>query len=485
MNTNTQPVSTVGNAAAEPVIIRPLGKMERSLWFCDQSSPTNIGVGCELHGDVTDDALRTALRWCQGRHPLLRSVIRRKDGNVFFACHDAATAPEIPLTIGEGTRADEDRVATEEMQAALNGTDHLLARVRLVRLGARRAFLFVVFSHVVGDGYSAVLFLQDVINALGALARDGALAAPTPLPFPLPSEEGIPSEHRGWSGVKKLFAVQKEVGAAIKQFGAKPSPIRVQGNPPPVGRAFKTLGFSLTEDETLGLVAQAKRDQVTVYALLSALLLDAVRPLLEPTTKGSAGPERVVSFASPVDMRPFLTTPAKGQFGFFSSALNHLYRIGETNDLPALAKQVHADLKKSYLQKKVHLHTSPLFASFLSWRWMFPANEKGIAKVVKTTEGMFRTCATSMTFLNDSLEIDETQGITISRPRGHISPSIMGAALYCVTLYKNVLTVHLNYNEGQLSDADAELLNGRFRANALAVGRATTAGAGAAGAAVM
>jgi hypothetical protein len=61
--------------------------------------------------------------------------------------------------------------------------------------------------------------------------------------------------------------------------------------------------------------------------------------------------------------------------------------------------------------------------------------------------------------------------MTVSRPRGHISPSIMGAALYCVLLYKDTLTVHLNYNEGQLSDADAELLNARFKANLLSLGR--------------
>lgn len=482
MKTTTQPASTTTSASAQPVLVRPLGKMERSLWFCDQSSPTNIGLGCELHGEVTDVAIRAALRWCQLRHPLLRSVIRRQDSNVFFACYEPAAAPPIPLEIGDGTRADEDRVAVEEMQAPLNGTEGLLARARLVRLGASHAFLFVVFTHVIGDGFSAVRLLQDVINALGKHAREGAIADPVPLPFPPPSEEGIPAEHRGWSGVKKIFAFQKEVGGQIKAYGAKPSPIRVQANPPVTGRRFKALGFSLTEEETVALVACAKQEQVTVYALLGALLMDAIRPLLE-TTKDGAGDERVVSFASPVDMRPFLTSGVKEQFGFFSSALNHLYKVEATNDLSALAKRVHADLKKSYLQKKVHLHTSPLLASFLSWRWLFPVNEKGIAKVAKTTEGMFRTCATSMTFLNDSLAIDEAQGITISHPRGHISPSIMGAALYCVLLYKNVLTVHLNYNDGELSDADAELLNARFKANALAVGRATAAGA--AGAAVV
>ncbi len=454
-----------------PAIVRPLGKMERSMWFCDQSSPSNIGVGCELGGEVTDEALRSALRWCQIRHPLLRSVIRPGDKTLYFACYDAAGAPEIPLDISEGTPADEDAVAMEEMRKPLNGSSGLRIRVKFVRYGEKRSFLMIVFSHVIGDGFSAALLLQDIINFLGKFAREGAVPDPEPLSYPPPSEQGIAAEHRGWKGVKKLFAAQKEIAADLKRYGAKPSPVRIQTVPAFSGRKIKGQNFSLTDLETSALAARAKQEKVSLFALLGALLLDALHPFLESTKKNDAGRDRVASFAAPVDMRPFLNSSVKEHFGFYSSAINQLCLLREKNDVPELARQLNTDFKKSFVQKKVHLHTSPLLADFLGWRWLFPVADKGVARVAKFTEGMFKSCATSLTFLNESIAVDEGQGIVISRMRGHISPSIMGVAFYCVLLYNNRLTVHLNYNEGQFSEADAELLNERFKSSLLAAGR--------------
>lgn len=455
----------------QPSIVRPLGKMEQSMWFCDQSSPTNIGLACEISGEVTEEALRSALRWCQIRHPILRSVIRPEGKTLYLACYDVSDTPEIPLGIVAGTTEDEDEMVMEEMRKPLVGAQGIMVRAKLLRLGETRSFLSIVFSHVIGDGFSAVLLLQDIVNFLGKHAKEGAIPDPDPLPFPPPSEQGIEVEHRGWQGMKKLFATQKEVAGKIKSYGAQPSPVRTQANPPFSDRKIKCLNFSLTETETQALMARAKQEKVSLYTLLGALLVDAFRPFLESTKKKDAGSDRVVSFAAPVDMRPFLTSSVKEHFGFFSSAINHLCLVGEKNDIPALARDLHADLKKSFMQKKVHLHTTPMLASFFAWRWLFPVTEKGVARIAKITEGLFKSCATSMTFLNDSIVIHEDHGMTISRPRGHISPSIMGTALYCVLLYKNILTVHLSYNEGQFSDADAELLNQRFKNNALAMGQ--------------
>lgn len=440
------------------------------MWFCDQSSPTNICLGCEISGEVTDEALRSALRWCQIRHPILRSVIRPEGKALYLACYDVPDAPEIPLETVKGTTEDEDAVVMEEMRKPLASAQGIMVRAKLLRLGEARSFLCIVFSHVIGDGFSAVLLLQDVVNFLGRYARDGAIPDPVPLPFPPPSEQGIEPEHRGWKGMKKLFATQKEVAGKIKSYGAQPSPVRTQANPPFSDRRIKCRSFSLTEAETQALIARARQEKVSVYTLLGAILVDAFWPFLESTKKKDPGNDRVVSFAAPVDMRPFLTNSVKEHFGFYSSAINHLCLVGERNDIPALARDLQADLKKSFVQKKVHLHTTPLLASFFGWRWLFPVTEKGVNRISKLTEGMFKSCATSMTFLNDSIVIHEDHGMRISRPRGHISPSIMGTALYCVLLYQNILTVHLSYNEGQLIDADAEQLNQRFKNNALALG---------------
>jgi hypothetical protein len=463
--------STVERAAEEPAIIRPLGKMERSIWFCDQASPAHIGLGAEIQGRFTDDMLRSALRWCQLRYPLLRSVILPRNKGLHFACYEASVAPAIPLVIGRGTTEDEDALVQEEMRRPFDGAKEYMVRARLLRLDDDRSFLSIVFSHVIGDGYSAVLLLQEIVNYLGRSVAKGTPSDPEPLPFPPPSEEGIEAGHRGWSGMKKLFAFQKEVAQKIKAYGAQPSPVRVTAGARSKESRLKFRNFTLSEDETRALMARAKQENVSLFPLLGALLVDALHPLLESTHKKGNGSDRVVSFAAPVDMRPFLTHTVKQQFGFYSSAINHLCLSHAENDVSVLSRDLHENLKQSFLKKKVHLHTTPMSASFFSWRWLFPMNERGVARVAKMTEGMFKSCATSLTFLNDSIAIDDSHGMTMSRPRGHISPSIMGAAFYCVLFYKDRLSFHLNYNEGQFSDSDAELLNERFKDNARAAGR--------------
>ena len=464
MSLNADGFGSMNNPAK---IIRPLGKMERSMWFCDQSSPTNIGLGCEIHGCFTDEALRMAFKFCQIRHPILRSVVQNRDNNIYFACHETSHAPEIPLEICVGAIEDENRVVVEEMQKPLNGTQGLLIRAKLIRINQHHSFIVIVFSHVIGDGFSAVLLLQDTINYLGNLTRREVIPDPVPLPFPPPSEQGIPQEHRGWSGLKKLFAVQKEVAEKLKAWGSKPSPVLTRDTPCSSPRKMNCKSFNLTEAETRAFVARSKQEKVSVFALLGGCLLDAFQPSLEPSIQKNGSCGKVMSFAAPVDMRPFLKSSVKEHFGFYSSAVNHLCLLQESNDPVMLAKQLHADLLKSFIQKKVHLHTTPLLAAFLAWRWLFPLTNKGIRRVAKLTEGMFKSCATSLTFLNDSIVIEKHHGITISNPRGHISPSIMGVALYCVLLYNDTLSAHVTYNSDQLSEDDVAALNDRFKRNIL------------------
>jgi hypothetical protein len=98
---------------------------------------------------------------------------------------------------------------------------------------------------------------------------------------------------------------------------------------------------------------------------------------------------------------------------------------------------------------------------------LFAANDKGVRRAARMTDKMFKTCAANLTFISNPPVEPEIGGLRIERARGHIAPSVMGVAFYSVVLYNKVLTVYLNYNDDQFSDGDAELLNSRWRKNAL------------------
>ncbi len=450
-----------------PSVARPLGAMERTMWLLDQASPTNICVGCDIQGEVKDNQLREALLWCRKRYPLLRSIIRKTSGRLYFHCYDNSDAPEIPLDICMGKPEEEDQIATQEMRQPLHGLDGLMIRVKLVRFTDNHSFLCMVFNHVIGDGTSGVMLLKDTIDLLGLQSEHQPLPEVESLEFPPAVEQTITADHRGFKGLRKFFAFQKEIFGEIRTLGAQPRGIRIQDKLPFDERRVKINSFTLDAAETRAIIALAKKEKVTLYALLSAILLDALYPLLESDPKANGTTECVASIAAPVDLRPFLSAGVKEHFGFYSSAISGLYKLSEANDIPTLAKQLQGSIKKRLFRDKVQLHTNPVLSRLFSTNWLFPVSEKGITRLAKITDGMFKANATSMTYINNRPDARKTGNITTSRARGHISPSIMGSAIYCVILNDNQLTVYLNYNETQFKDADAELLNERFKNKAI------------------
>jgi hypothetical protein len=456
-----------GSPEFKPSVIRPLGKMERAMWMFDQASPANICVGCHLHGEITDQAVITALRWSQTRHPLLRSVIVSRAGALHFACHSVEQAPDISLDICTGSPADEDRVVLEEMRKPLSGFDGIMMRVKLMRFSPQHCYLNVVYSHVIGDGFSGILVMRDIIHILAHHVNQTPYPTPVPLTFPVAAEQGITPQFSGFNGIKKFFGFQKRIVNEVFKFGADLSPVRIENNLPYSQRGIQFKGFSLTTAETSVLVERARQEKVTVYALLSAMILDAFYPVLESTQKSGLSPLRLVSMAAPVDLRHFLSTAAKDHFCFYSAAVNGLYKLDSVNNISHLAKQLHTDIRRSVILEKSQLYINPVIAKIIGGRWFFPVNAKGVRRIARVTEKMFKSSATSLTFISNP-DIDKEIGkLSVSCARGHISPSIMGVALYSVILYHNELTVYLNYNESQLSDDDAELLIKRFKSHIL------------------
>jgi non-ribosomal peptide synthetase component F/NRPS condensation-like uncharacterized protein len=129
----------------------------------------------EFTGAVDAARLRTAVRTVLGRHPALRSrfSLDRKQRAVFYR----TDAPEPEVTLVDAAAWPEDelwRTVGEESWTGFDLARDALARARLLRRSDGSVVLVIVAHHIVFDGWSRHLVLEQI----GAAYRGAELAEP-------------------------------------------------------------------------------------------------------------------------------------------------------------------------------------------------------------------------------------------------------------------------------------------------------------------
>ncbi len=453
----------------QPRIARRLGEMERAAWIFDRASPFNMGAAIDLHGEVDARDLKQVLRWCQTRRPLLRSIIRQRGNDLYFACYEPDAAPEIALEISTGGPEDRDRIATEELRKPFDAFRELMIRIRLVCFAADHCALFITFQHLIVDGFSAAALIVDIVDLLSALARDGALPAAESQPFPPALEEGAPARFKGWRGFFAMVRCQARLNGHMRRLGGMPAPLRVHADTPFAERLPTVETFSLDAAETAGLIETARKEQVTLYALLTGVLLDSVHPFLAESEKSKDASGRVVVMPIPTNMRPFLSVETGADFGFFASTFDVAFRLTGEDPIAELAKAVRAEIKSGMTGDSPRLYVMPTLAAIMNWRLFFPTNETGVARAARFIAGMAQYSCSSLTFLNLQKLSAGGGGLSVSNARGYVAPSMLATALFSAVLSQDSLNIHMIYNERQFSAADAAQLKRNFRERVLAL----------------
>ncbi|MEG3631219.1 amino acid adenylation domain-containing protein, partial [Streptomyces poriticola] len=167
----------------------PLSFAQRRLWFVHQfegpSSTYNGAFALRLTGELSVDALESALRDVVDRHEVLRTVIVEDDDGVpHQQVLSSARQPfELPVVevAGEKERAaavDEPATATFDLAADVP------IRARLVRSGPHDHTLVLVAHHIAVDGESFGPLFRDLALAYAARSEGGAPAwEPLPVQY--------------------------------------------------------------------------------------------------------------------------------------------------------------------------------------------------------------------------------------------------------------------------------------------------------------
>jgi amino acid adenylation domain-containing protein len=345
----------------------PLSFAQQRLWFLEQLEPGstlyNLPSALRLEGALDTGALERAFTELVRRHESLRTT--------FQTHQDTAAqviAPPGPVTLtlvdlsarpAAEREAEALRLFREEVLRPFELTRGPLLRTTLLRLSGTEHVLVLVMHHIVSDGWSMNVLVQE----MAALYMAFSQGQPSPLP-PLPVQYAdYTLWQRQWLQGEQL---ERQLSWWKQQLEGMPGLLELPlDRPRPPVRTFPgaSVPFSLPRELSEAVNALCQREGVTPYMLLLA----AWQVLLHRYCG-----QDDFAVGSPSAGRRFLET--EGLLGFFVNTLVLRARLSSQlsfRELLArvrtsvLEAQTHQDLPFEKLVEELHperdLSHSPLF----------------------------------------------------------------------------------------------------------------------------
>lgn len=164
----------------------PLSYQQQRLWFLDQMAPGsssyNIPVAVRISGQLNIEATVKSLNEIIRRHEVLRTRFLTIDGKpVPFVSPDLTI--DIPIKDLSGLSEQQretvaQQEAIEEARLPFDLAKDALIRGRILKLGSESFVLLLTMHHIVSDGWSAGVIIQE----FAALYQAFAEGKPSPLP---------------------------------------------------------------------------------------------------------------------------------------------------------------------------------------------------------------------------------------------------------------------------------------------------------------
>ena len=257
---------------AEQVYVFPVTFAQQRLWFLDQLQPNsasyNVAWSIQIKGQLQAHALESSLSEIVRRHEILRTVFAEENGEpVQIVCAARSVAmPVVDLRSHANAAGEAQRLAVEESQHPLDLKNGPLVRSRLLQLAEDEHVLLLTLHHIIFDGWSRRIFVQELASLYEAF-RDGK---PSPLPeLPLQYADYAVWQRRHFQG-KNL---DKQLAYWKTQLSEAPANLDLPTDRPrPAVQSFrgavKALSFPLELTERLNHLS--RQQNVTPFMVLLA-----------------------------------------------------------------------------------------------------------------------------------------------------------------------------------------------------------------------
>ena len=182
----TSPVATPAHVAAEVPVTEP----QLEVWLSDQLSDEasccfNESFSLRMKGKVNEQALKEAVRSLVNRHDALRAKFINEGQLQKFVPHVELDISTVDLT--SLTATDRDTRVAETIREDAHTPFHLaegpMVRAQLLKLTPDSWQLIFTAHHIVCDGWSTNVLLDELANIYNALNAGTSWSLPAPMSF--------------------------------------------------------------------------------------------------------------------------------------------------------------------------------------------------------------------------------------------------------------------------------------------------------------
>jgi acyl-CoA synthetase (AMP-forming)/AMP-acid ligase II/aryl carrier-like protein len=159
----------------------PLGLAQERLWFLSQLEPDspfyNVAIALHLRGSLDRAVLEQSLQALIQRHETLRTYFAESDGQLVQVIHPDVSFI-VPLNPVETYSPSEIQTfILKETQQPFDLGQAPLLRANLLHASAQDGLLLLTFHHIIFDGWSIGVFIQELAALYSAFSQD----QPSPL----------------------------------------------------------------------------------------------------------------------------------------------------------------------------------------------------------------------------------------------------------------------------------------------------------------
>ena len=276
MNTDSQFGTKMAPGPSElenqQVYVFPVTFAQQRLWFLDQLQPNsasyNVAWSIRISGRLQEQALAQSLNEIVRRHEVLRTVFAEKDGEPVqvVSASQSLPLPLLDLSANVQREAEAQRAALEESQQPLDLKNGPLVRARLLRLAEEEHVLLLTLHHIIFDGWSRRIFVQE----LATLYQAFGAGKPSPLPdLSLQYADYAVWQKRHFQGTN----LEKQLAYWKTQLAGAPASLDLPTDRPrPAVQSFRgaVKTFSFPHDLSAHLSQFGRQQNATPFMILLA-----------------------------------------------------------------------------------------------------------------------------------------------------------------------------------------------------------------------
>ncbi|HEV2149997.1 MAG TPA: amino acid adenylation domain-containing protein [Longimicrobiaceae bacterium] len=252
----------------------PLSFAQQRLWYLDQlepgSSAYNMATALRVRGELSPAALRRSLDDLAARHEVLRTTFPAPGGKPMqrIAAPGPVPLPAVDLCALEPAAREAEllRLARGEAARPFDLARGPLLRAVLVRLDGTDAAILFTLHHIVSDGWSTGILVDEVAR-LYAARRDGREPGLTGLPVQYADFAGWQRDSLQGGALERQLAFWREQLRGASPLLELPTD---RPRPPVQGSRGASVPFALAPDAVRGLRELARREGATPFMLLLA-----------------------------------------------------------------------------------------------------------------------------------------------------------------------------------------------------------------------